>query len=233
VHTEALNRVPLEILRARVAQEMRTAILRGDLAPGSQLNPEELSSQLGVSREQIRQAILLLRREGLVQAQANRRAIVAPVDRQLIADVYGFREAVESAAVATLAHLRDFDVTPLLGILARGRTAVREGDLPALLHLDMSFHTTLYEAAGNQVIVEVMRGQWSHIRRVMAMVLGWTAYRQKVWDEHEEIVEAIRSGQAASASAAAERHIGEAREMLLTLFGAATTSERAGEELLF
>src|SRR3954468_19720397 len=86
VHTEALNRVPLEILRARVAQEMRTAILRGDLAPGSQLNPEELSSQLGVSREQIRQAILLLRREGLVQAQANRRAIVAPVDRQLIAD---------------------------------------------------------------------------------------------------------------------------------------------------
>jgi DNA-binding GntR family transcriptional regulator len=231
VQTQALNRIPAEILRARVAQEIRTAILRGDLAPGSVVKQDDLASQLGVSREPVRRALLLLQREGLVEAQPNRRAIVARIERQLIADVYGFREAIETTAVAALARLPDFDVAPLWDIIARGRAAVREGDLPALIHLDMSFHTSLYEAAGNQVIVETMRGQWSHIRRVMAMVLGRTAYRQKVWDEHEEIVQAIGAGQVASASAAAGRHIRAASRMLLTVCDAAATADRVAEEL--
>lgn len=224
---QALNRIPIEILRARVAQEIRTAILRGDLPPGSRVKQEDLAAQLGVSREPVRQALLLLQREGLVRAQSNGRATVAPVDRQLISDVYGFREAVETTVVAMLARLPKFDVTPLRDIIARGRTAVRQGDLSALIHLDMSFHTSLYEAAGNQVIIEVMRGQWSHIRRVMAMVLDRAAYRQKVWDEHEVIVRAICAGRVASATAAAGRHIRAARKMLLAIFDAAMTAKPA------
>jgi DNA-binding GntR family transcriptional regulator len=220
VQPQGLNRIPVEVLRARVAQEIRMAILRGDLSPGSLVKQEDLASQLGVSREPVRQALLLLQREGLVHAQPNRRAIVAPVDHQLISDVYGFREAVETMVVETLARLPGFDVAPLRDVIGRGRAAVRHGDLPALIHLDMSFHTSLYEAAGNQVIVEVMRGQWSHMRRVMAMVLGRAAYRQKVWDEHEAIVQAIQAGRVAAASAAAGRHIRAARKMLLSVFDA-------------
>jgi DNA-binding GntR family transcriptional regulator len=218
VQTHAFNRIPVEILRARVAQEIRTAILRGDLAPGSLVRLDDLASQLGVTRESIRQVLQLLQREGLVEVHPNHRARVAPVERQLIADLYGFREAVETTAVAALARIPDFDVGPLRDVIARGRTAVRQDDLPALIHLDLSFHTSLYEAAGNQVIVEVMRGQWSHIRRVMAMVLGRRVYREKVWDEHEQIVQAVRSGQVAAASAAAAQHIRAASTMLLTPF---------------
>jgi len=221
VQPQALNRIPIEILRARVAQEIRMAILRGDLAPGSHVKQEDLAEQLGVSREPVRQALLLLQREGLVHAQPNRRATVAPLDRQFISDVYGFREAVETTVVAMLARLPTFDGAPFRDIIARGRTAVRQGDRSALIHLDMSFHTSLYEAAGNQVIIEVMRGQWSHIRRVMAMVLNRAAYRQKVWDEHEAIVRSICAGRVPSAIAAAGRHIRAARKMLLSRFDAA------------
>jgi len=229
VQTHAFNRTPVEILRARVAQEIRTAILRGDLAPGSLLRQDELASQLGITRESIRQALQLLQREGLVEVQANHRATVAPVERQLIADLYGFREAVETTAVAALARIPDFDVGPLRDIIARGRTAVRQDDLPALIHLDLSFHTSLYEAAGNQVIVEVMRGQWSHIRRVMAMVLGRSVYREKVWDEHEQIVQAVRAGQVEAASAAAAQHIRAASTMLLTAFADPAAADRTAE----
>ena len=216
----ALNRIPVEILRARVAQEIRGAILRGDLPPGSRVKQEHLAAQLGVSREPVRQALLLLQREGLVQAQPNRGAEVAPVDRRLISDLYEFREAVESSLVATLARLPRFDVKPFRLLIARARSAVREGDLPELIELDMSFHTKLYEAAGNQVIVDVMHGQWGHIRRIMAMVLDRASYRQTVWDEHEAIVQAIDAGRAASASAAARRHIRGSRELLLSEFDA-------------
>ncbi len=217
---ETLSPIPIEILRARVAEELRAAILRGDLPPGSQVKQEELAAQLRVSREPVRHALLLLQREGLIHARPNRSVIVAPLNRQVISDVYGFREAIEVMVVGRLARLRKFDVQPLLEIIARGRAAVRQGDLSALIRLDMSFHTSLYEAAGNQVTVEVMRGQWSHIRRVMAMVLDRAAYRQKVWDEHEAIVRSISAGSAAAARAAAARHICAARKLLLTIFDA-------------
>jgi DNA-binding GntR family transcriptional regulator len=235
VPPQALNRIPIEILRARVAQEIRMAILRGELPPGSHVKQEHLAAQLGVSREPVRQALLLLQREGLVHAQPNRRAMVAPLDRQLISDVYGFREAVEAAVVAMLAQAPNFDATPLHEIIARGRTAVRQGDRSKLIQLDMTFHASLYEAAGNQVIIEVMRGQWSHIRRVMAMVLARASYRQRVWDEHEAIVRNICAGRAASASAAASRHIRAAKKMLLSVFDAtavanATTPDPARDE---
>jgi DNA-binding GntR family transcriptional regulator len=88
----------------------------------------------------------------------------------------------------------------------------------------------LYEAAGNQVIVEVMRGQWSHIRRVMAMVLDRAAYREKVWDEHEAILQAIHARRVAVATAAAGRHVRDARKMLLSLFDAAAPPMQAGDE---
>jgi DNA-binding GntR family transcriptional regulator len=223
------NLIPIEILRSRVAREIRAAILRGELAPGSHVKQEELAAQLGVSREPVRQALLVLQREGLVLAQPNRRAMVAPLDRQLINDVYGFREAVETTVVAMLARLPAFDVTPLREIIARGRAAVGQGDLSALLHLDMIFHTTMYEAAGNRVIVEVMHGQWSHIRRLLEMVLGRANYRQKVWDEHEAIVNEIAARRVAAARNVSGRHIRSARRMLLSVFGttsAATSAAR-------
>ena len=227
---QALNRIPVEILRARVAQEIRAAILRGDLPPGSRVKQEDLAAQLGVSREPVREALLALQREGLVHARPNRSAIIAPVDRRLIADVYGFREAVESAVVASLARRPGFDVRPLEALVARGRTAVRQSDLPGLIDLDMSFHANLYEAADNRVIVEVMSGQWAHIRRVMAMVLDQADYRHKVWDEHEAIVRAIRAHRGASASAAAGRHIRAARKMLLSMFDAEASATPAATE---
>jgi DNA-binding GntR family transcriptional regulator len=219
-----LNQIPVEILRARVANEIRMAILRGDLPAGCPVTQENLAEQLGVSREPVRHALLLLQREGLVHAHPNRRAVVAAVDRHLISDVYGFREAIETAVIATLARRPDFDGAPAREIIRRGRAAVREGNLPALIELDMSFHTFLYAAAGNRVVVEVMRGQWSHMRRVMALVLGRAAYRQKVWDEHDGILKAIETGRAAAAELAAGRHVRAAKEMLLSLFDAAAAA---------
>jgi DNA-binding GntR family transcriptional regulator len=225
VQLQTLNRIPIDVLGARVAHEIRSAIVRGDLPPGSRVKQEDLAAQLGVSREPVRQALLLLQREGLLHAQPNRSAQVAAVDRQLISDLYELREGVESSVVATLARRPGFDVKPFRILIARGRTAVRQRDLPALIDLDVSFHASLYEAAGNRVIVEVMRGQWIHIRRVMAMVLDQAAYRQQVWDEHEAIVQAIHARRAASASFSAGRHIRAARKMLLTVFAAAAAGD--------
>ena len=221
---QAVSGVPPDVLRERVAQEVRTAILRGDLEPGSRVTESDLAAQLGVPRQPVRYALQLLEREGLVHSEPNRMARVAPLDRRVISDVYVFREALETSTVVMLARRTKFDAKPFRQIVARGRDAVRQRDYPAMIDLDMAFHTGLYEAAGNRVVIDVMRSQWSHIRRGLAMVLDQAAYRQKIWDEHESIVKAIAARKVALAGAAVGHHIRAARETLLAAFDAAAAA---------
>lgn len=202
-------------LPTRVAAEMRAAILAGVLAPGTRIKQEALAAELGVSREPVRQALLLLEREGLVRATPRRGAIVAPLDRQAIRDLYELREAVEGLVAAKVAARRDFDPTPLRDIVERGRAAARGGSLAHLIDLDLDFHMALYEASGNRVMTEVMRGQWSHVRRLMAMTLGGAGYRVQAWDEHAALVEAIAARKPARARAIAVEHARAARRHLL------------------
>ena len=215
------NRAPADTLRERVTQELRTAILHGKLPPGSRVHEDELASQLGAPAEPVRHALKLLEREGLVHLEPDRSARVAPLDRRVITDVYVLREALETSTVVLLARRPSFDPRPFRKIIKTGRAALRVRDLPALVDLDMSFHTGLYDAAGNQVIADVMRAQWGHIRRGLAMVLDQTAYRQRIWDEHDAIINAIVERKVALAGAAVGHHIRASKETLLAAFDAA------------
>src|SRR5262249_3613182 len=86
-----------------VADQIRAAILKGALVPGSKIAQDELASSLGVSRLPIRQALLVLQREGLVLLDHNRGAVVAPLDIKFISDVFDCRAIVEGFVAAELA----------------------------------------------------------------------------------------------------------------------------------
>lgn len=205
---------PAPAMSERAAAEIRDAILAGALAPGSPVRQEDLATRLGVSREPVRQALRVLEREGLVRTLPNRRAIVAPVDRALIVDIYELREAIEALVAAKLARGPHVEAAPLRALVAEGRAAVRRADVDRLIDLDLAFHTSLYEAAGNHVIAEIMRQQWRHIRRVMGATLAVSGYRRHVWDEHAAILEAIAARDERRARDLAAAHTRAARELL-------------------
>lgn len=210
-----MRRIRREPVISEVATaEIRAAILEGTLVPGSRIRQEELAARLGVSRAPIRQALLVLEREGLVQIERWRGAIVAPLDPEFITDIYEFRGAVDAYVAGTLAARGEFDPAPLRQIVAEGRGAVHTEDLPRLIELDLRFHTGLYEAVGNRVLVHVMRAQWSHIRRVMAATLTISGYPRQVWDEHAAILEAIARRQVSRARTLASAHTSAARMVL-------------------
>jgi DNA-binding GntR family transcriptional regulator len=198
-----------------VVAEIRRAILSGALAPGDRVTQEELAAQMGVSRAPVRQALLLLQREGLVQSDRWRGAIVARVDPVMIREVYQFRGEIERFVAATLAGRSDFDATALRNIVSTGIASASSDDVPRLIEMDWRFHTGLYEAVGNKVLIEVMRNQWAHIRRVMGATLGMAEYRQQVWDEHARILDAITGHDADYAGMLARRHTSDASSALL------------------
>src|ERR1700730_4091713 len=144
----ALSKAPA--ISRRAAVEIRTAILDGSLPPGSPIHQEKLAAKLGVSREPVRKALVLLEQEGLVNI-VGRSAIVAPVDDHFITDIYGFREVVEGYVAAMVAARKDFDPTRLRGILASGRKSVGAGSVDRLIELDQAFHNELYRASENRV----------------------------------------------------------------------------------
>lgn len=205
---------PQPIITSRAADEIRAAILDGSLAPGARVRQEELAAKLGISREPVRKALLVLEHEGLVSNIVNRGAVVTPVDPAFINEIYEFREAVESYVAAIIARRSDFNAKPLHRIIAQGRNAVRAGVLHRLIDLDWAFHDALYRASGNRVAVEVMHTQWTHIRRAMMMTLKARDYRNRVWDEHEAILEAIVERNVAQAQQLAAAHLREARAFL-------------------
>jgi DNA-binding GntR family transcriptional regulator len=198
----------------RVAAEIRGAILDGTLAPSSRIRQGDLAAKLGVSREPVRHAMVMLEREGLIQNTPKRAAIVTPVDRARIHDIYELREAIEGYITAKVAARRDFDLAGLRSIIQKGRAAVRLGDIAHLIEMDLAFHEALYEAAGNVVVLDVMRTQWGHISRAMLTTLTMSRYRKKFWDEHAAILEAVARGQASRARSLAAAHTRGARMLL-------------------
>ena len=85
------------------------------------------------------------------------------------------------------------------------------GTLDRIIELDLSFHTELYRASGNRVVLDVMQTQWGHIRRAMLVVLSSVDYRTHVWDEHEALLDAIVAKNVSLARSIASSHIQGAR----------------------
>jgi len=197
---------PIPMISERAAGEIRTAILDGSLPPGSPIHQERFAARLGISREPIRKALILLEQEGLVNI-VGRSAVVVSVDQEFLDDIYGFREVLEGYVAARIAARTDFDPTALREILAAGRQSVESGSVERLIELDQAFHLELYRACENRVVMKVMEREWSHIYRAMMMDLSMDSFREQSWNEHADILDAITRREVSRARTLASEHI--------------------------
>jgi DNA-binding GntR family transcriptional regulator len=201
-----------------VADRLRVSIIAGDFPPGTRMRQEDLAERLDVSRGPVRQALVILEREGLVRSDRWRGAVVTPLDVPLIKDLYEFRGAVERYVAETLASRSRFDAASVRDIVALGKAAAKSEDLHRLMDLDLRFHTRLYDMVGNRVLTEAMASQWTHTRRVMAATLKESGYSQTAWDEHAAIVDAIEAGDVPLAGKRAAAHMSAASARMVETF---------------
>jgi DNA-binding GntR family transcriptional regulator len=190
-------------LTEQVYSRLLRAICSGALQPGARLTQEDLAASLNVSRQPVLQALRLLKREGVVVDAGRRGLAVAPVDPELIANIYEVRGALEALA-ARLAAKSGRKIDP--ATLTRGRGALKTGDLAALIEADLAFHHALYDAAGTPLIAESADRHWHHVQRAMGASLQMSGIQQNVWNEHQAILEAVNAGDAARAERLARQH---------------------------
>ena len=206
---------PQPTLVDQVYESILAEITEGRLGLDSRLIQEELAEALGVSRQPVQQALLLLRSRGLLRDAPGRGLMVAPLDPAHVRDLLEVRAVLDGLASAKVASLAS-DVAKEEGpaLLARGRAAVKARSIAQMTTADMEFHYFLYRLSGNPLIGEICTPHWSYLRRVMGEVLrGQTP--DEIWDQHEAILKAVISGDAVKAERVARHHISQASELLI------------------
>ncbi|EIF32603.1 transcriptional regulator [Burkholderia sp. Ch1-1] len=188
------------------------AISEGSIAPGTRIVQEEIAEQLAVSRSPVLQAFRLLKKDGLVEDAPGRGLQVTPLDATRIGHLYELRGALDSLA-ARLAARKKVKIDKAL--VATGRKLSKGEDVRAMIEADMAFHTAIYTASGNPLIVDSARLHWMHLRRVMGAVHQVTGQRKSVWDEHAAIADAIAQGDEELAAKLSLQHTEVARENLV------------------
>ena len=194
---------------------LRKAIMLGELAPCAPVAQEELALLLGVSRQPISHALLLLKHEGLVVDRGRKGQMVAPIDPDKLRAMYQVRGGLDRlAARLSTSHITDAKIVKqrLSSILLVGKKAVESADINQLVNADVSFHKFLHELSGNAEILTTAETSWPHMVRSMHVVLEAGAGGALIWSEHKAIADAVINGDTELAGSLAERHAEAAGE---------------------
>jgi DNA-binding GntR family transcriptional regulator len=200
----------------QVERTLRTQILQGQFEPGGRLNEVEIAAELGVSRGPVREAMQRLARDGLVELRAHRGAFVRRLGPREVRDLFEVRMALERT-VARLAAIRaDGDQREVLASLHSNASAALDADPDVPFQGDRDVHALLAAAAGNPALA-------AHVALVNQELLLLRAQSGQIPDraehaaaEHDELLDAVLSGDGDRASAAMERHLTEALQQALS-----------------
>jgi DNA-binding GntR family transcriptional regulator len=200
----------------QVHEAILNEITEGRMAPGERIIQEQIAQELGVSRQPVQQALLLLRNKGVLRDAPGRGLIVAPLDLDHVLSMYEVRSVMEGLAFRKAAELnaeRARKDGPAL--IQKGRKAVKSKSVAAMIAADREFHDFIYELSQNPLIAPTMQAQWTSTQRVMGEVLMRDEKPRDIWDQHEAMLAAVTNGDAASAEELARQHVMQAANFMI------------------
>lgn len=210
-----LLRVPRTGLHERAATRLRLLIVRGDLAPGQQLLEADLSDALGVSRTPLREALKQLASEGLVELRLNRTAIVAPLRHDELTELFEALSGIERCAAELAAtRMEPRDLEQLEALQASIEWHQGRGEMRHYFEINQQIHRAIVGFSRNGVLMathDVLLPRAERARFFGLSVLGR-------WDEsvrdHQEILEALKAGDAGRAGQLLGRHVRRTGEVV-------------------
>ena len=200
----------------QVQQAILAEITEGRLAAGARVIQEQIAQELGVSRQPVQQALLLLRNQGVLNEAPGRGLIVAPLDLGFVRNLYEVRSVLEGLAFRKAAETHAGRAGDEGGAFIRaGRKAVKGGSVVEMIAADRRFHDFVCELAGNPLIEPALQTQWTHTQRVMGEVLRRDEKPRDVWDQHEAMLAEVAAGRAATAERLARQHVMQAADFMI------------------
>ncbi|NQX10259.1 GntR family transcriptional regulator [Microbacteriaceae bacterium VKM Ac-2855] len=197
-------------VRDRTLDALRRRIISLDLKPGTPLSENELSVELGISRTPVRESLILLREEGLVQIFPQRGSFVSRVDPERVAEAQFIREAIECASVAQIGVDAEIDpdrLAALRDILDDQREADAAADVDRFFRHDEEFHRGLLDLTGHGSAWNAVNSAKAHLDRARRLSLVDARPIHALIDQHAAVVDAIEREDVIAAVDALRRHL--------------------------
>ena len=199
-------------LRAEVADALRAAVISGQMRPGLVYSVPMLAGQFGVSATPVREAMLDLSNEGIVEAVRNKGFRVTEPTEKELDDVTHLRALIEVPTVAELATRADPEALRALRPLADPIVvSARAGDLIGYIEADRHFHLGLLALAGNERLVEMVSDLRDRTRLYGLEHLLAQGRLTASAEEHYELLDALLARDPRRAEEVMARHIGHIR----------------------
>ncbi|MCC8044977.1 MAG: GntR family transcriptional regulator [Clostridiales bacterium] len=203
-------------LRDVVFQTLRQAILRGEISPGERLMEIHLAQKLGVSRTPVREAIRMLELEGLVTTVPRKGTVVAEITVSDLEDVLEVRQALEELAVKLVCRkITKEQLAQMKDLAAQFCETLKGDDVVACAEADMKFHDAIYNATGNQRLIQILNNLREQMYRYRMEYLKDKDSHRILVKEHEEILQALQEHDENKALAAISRHIDRQKEHII------------------
>jgi len=211
----------------QVYERLRHAILDLTLKPGQPISVKALADSWNVSRTPVREALIRLARESLVEVYAQSGTYVSKIDLEDVDEARFARTTLECAAIEDAMNASQADLAALRWIIARQRALdpAASASWPAMYELDAELHHRLIEISGHPLIWQLVRMPLAHMERVRRLLVAYSSQIEEIArsprivdisqivDEHERIVEAVADRDPVAAREAMADHLSRVRHV--------------------
>ncbi|MGW1895446.1 GntR family transcriptional regulator [Streptomyces sp. NPDC002004] len=203
-----------ERLRDQVAHALRASLIAGELRPGQVYSAPALAEDFGISATPVREAMLDLAREGLVEPVRNKGFRVTEVNERDLDQYTEIRLLIEVPMTGRITRSVGREQLEALRPVAEEIVrAARAHDLIGYLEADRRFHLTLLGLAGNERLVETVGDLRKRSRLYGLVALDERDELVPSAEEHLELLDLMLAGDAEGAEACMTRHLGHVRSL--------------------
>jgi len=200
---------PSSSLRSRVESSLASAIISGELEPGTMVSVPVLAAQFAVSATPVREAMLNLEKRGFVESVKNKGFKVTAVSEQDLREIAQLRSWIEGPAMRLVAErLRGVSLEPFRELARDIVTSAERGDLEAYLGADSAFHTALSALTDNERLVDLVAELRRQTRMVGLADLRTSEELLRSAAEHQDLLDLLALGDGEAAEEFMVHHIG-------------------------
>lgn len=204
-----------ETLGEHVLRQIQSAIVKGELAPGSKISEPELARAYGISRGPLREALHRLEGQKLLVRVPHVGARVVSLSRAELVELYQIRESLEGLACRLAAERMSADeIETLRGVLRAHEQdeAFQAGRGYYLQEGDFDFHYRVVQGSGNRLLIRMLCDELYQLARLYRIQYSATPNRPaQAFAEHHRILDAIAEGDGELAELLMRRHIRTSR----------------------
>jgi DNA-binding GntR family transcriptional regulator len=196
------------LIRDYVYDTLKREIMELKLEPGRFISEKDVIEMLQVSRTPIREALVKLSQEGLIETIPQKGSFISLIDLELVEESRFVRETLEKAIVRQACRLLSSEqVLQLQNLISLQELCVREKNFERLFDLDEEFHQTIVVGCGKTRTWGMLQQLNTHYNRIRFMRLAVNYDWEIILSEHREITRAIREKEADAAEQAMSEHL--------------------------